>query len=403
MIKIIKQKIEQAIANKYYADFKSFAVGYFITAFISFVIIYFVNKNLSSTELGRYSYYKTIFELSYTILSLTIYSSYLRFNLSGANKELYHIVMKVVILASIITSFIIFYFTKNIFCILFSLIIFVNERTYFFRSIMNVRPLNEVRIYPAIITLGLILFAVLFDKKLLVANNILIFYGIGYLIVFFFYKKNNFESKDYIRRNDIFKFILPGVGLVIVDWLLNLSAQVIIKKFYDYNYVAIFAVAQQSLLVIKLFSGLFLMFYPMIYFREVENKNRLFIRKSRILIILTTLLLIVFCFVFSDLIYFIMGAKKYVEYKYIFKILLVSEFFKILSSFYGLFLTYKIKVFQNFLILSFGSIVNIILMYLFLSSYGIVFAAYSILVSNMIVFLLFLVFSYRREQNFLVN
>lgn len=388
----------------YVKEFSGFAFGYFIAAIFSFLIISLVNKLLEPVEMGRYSYYKSIFELLYAILSVNIYSAYLRFNLNGENQKLTRLVLRVVLISTIILAHIVGLTMKCILCSLFSLVIFYNERMYFFRSLLDIKKLNWIRITPALITLSIIYITSFIYKKQLDASIIFIAYGLGYSFVLFFFSNNNYKiDKSPVSVKKILAYCIPSVGLIIVDWILNLSSQILIKEYFSFSELSYYAVAQRLLLVVKLFSSLFLMFYPMVYFKEIKKRNFSFIVNARILILSTIFLIIILFFLLSKYIYILMGAESYLMHQNIFKVLLFSEFFKVASSIFGLFLTYKIQTYKNLIILSVGSILNVVLLLLFLQRYGLMMAAYSNLAANIIICVLYYFYSYKHELKYLKN
>ena len=384
----------------YLRDFVRFSFGFFISAFLSLITVSLVNSLLGPEELGRYSYLKSIFDLAFGILSLNIYSSYLRFNTKGDNVSLKLIVQRIVLISSLLLLGIIYYYSKSLLAIFYCLVIVFNERVYYFRSLMNIRKLNIARIIPAFMTLLVIAFLGFYSN--ISSNYIFFAYGVGYSIVFFLFRKTNSIKivNVSISSNEVFRYSIPIAALVIVDWVLNLSAQILIKQYFDYVELASYAIAQRALLAVKLFSGLFLMFYPMIYFKEVEKGNFSFVIKSRLLIIILLLLLCVFIFLGSKYIYIVMGASKYLEHIYLFKILLIAEFFKVVASFYGLYLSYSLKTLTSLIILAVGAGLNILLLFLFLKDYGVIFAAFSTLLSMIFIFILMFFFSMREEKKY---
>lgn len=394
------------VSNKkfYIKDFISFSIGYFVAAFISFLTIFSVNKILTPYELGKYSYYKSIFDLVFGILSLNIYQSYLRFNLKGKNINLSKLVLKIVLISIFLSSIFVAIYTKCIYCALYSLLIIYNERLYYLRSMLDTKNLNWIRIIPPIITLILIGSIFYFNGKM-DHKSVLICYGIGFSFVIFYFRKNNkiVIDKSSINIKEIFLFCFPVTGIILLNWTIELSAQVIIKYYYSYEVLANYSIAQRSLLVVKMFSGLFLMYYPMLYYKEISKLNNSFIKKSRMGILISMSIIIIIFFLFSSSVYKIMGADKYIDSVYIFNILLISEFFKITASLLGLFLTYKIKTYKNFMVLLMGALVNVTLLMLFLSRLGIGFAAVSSAITNIIITILYFQISYKKERKYLRN
>lgn len=403
MIIKIREKIKDSLTNtSYVKEFLGFAAGYFIAAFLSFLIISTVNKLLEPSEMGRYSYYKSIYELLFAVLSFNIYSAYLRFNIKGENKKLTRIVLPITILATIILGIVIGITMKCFVCSLFSLIILYSERMYYFRSLLDIKKLNWIRITPALLTLAILfIFAYIQDIQLN-SSRVFIAYGIGYSFVLFFFRNNKYKvDETNIQFKKILAYSVPSVGLVVVDWVLNLSSQILIKQYFSFAELSNYAIAQRLLLVVKLFTGLFLMFYPMLYFKEIDKRNSKFISKTRGLILSTILLIVLFFFMFSKYVYLVMGAESYISHQNIFKVLLFSEFFKVSSSIFGLFLSYRIQTYKNLIILSVGSIINVIILFVFLEKYGLMVAAYANLLSNVIICGLYIIFSYRLESKFL--
>lgn len=145
------------------------------------------------------------------------------------------------------------------------------------------------------------------------------------------------------------------------------------------------------------------MFYPTIYFREIERRNYKIVVKSRRLILLSLIFVVIICSIFASQIYCVMGASSYICNIEYFRLLIWADFFKVAASLYGLYLTYKIKTYQNLMIMSCGMIVDIVLLTLFVNTNGIISACYATIVSYMIVLLLMLYFSYKKERKELSN
>lgn len=129
------------------------------------------------------------------------------------------------------------------------------------------KELNIQRVIAVFVTLLVTIFIVLFQNKdgVVSAYIILISYSLGYATCFWFYRsKYNSESfvKEQVRYSILLKFCFPAALLIIVDWSLNYTSQLLIKNEFGYTELAPYAVAQNALSSIKLFTGLFLMFYP---------------------------------------------------------------------------------------------------------------------------------------------
>ena len=98
-----------------------------------------------------------------------------------------------------------------------------------------------------------------------------------------------------------------------------------------------------------------------------------------------------------------MGASDYLETVYLFKLLMVAEFVRNITTFYAIYLSYRLKVYKSILIGGVGAMMNVILLYVFLAKYGIVFAACSSIVSSLVVLCLVYVYAYKDEKKFVLN
>tara|TARA_R110001606_G_scaffold292162_2_gene440087 strand:- start:2054 stop:2500 length:447 start_codon:yes stop_codon:yes gene_type:complete len=144
-----------------------------------------------------------------------------------------------------------------------------------------------------------------------------------------------------------------------------------------------------------------MMFFPVIYFREIKKKNGKFINKLRYLILFFMLIIIAFAIYFRELIYTLMGAAKYIEFTNLFGVLVVSEFIFVLGGLYGIYLAYALKTHYALLIYTAGATLNIIVLNFFLNTVGVNMAAYSILISNILMAVLFVIFSYSLEYKYI--
>lgn len=386
---------------RYYIDFIFFSFGFFISTFISLLITVLINKNLTQIELGEFSYNKSILEFSAYILTLTIYRSYLRFNTNGTSlvlKQIVNVITKISLSLLIIISY---FLTNSLIASLFAFFILFEERLYFTRSVMYTSGVNKLRIGSYLLTLLSIFCFVLFDN--ITAEKVLFSYGLGFLFAIFFYKKkfpiNN--DKGIVYAKDILFFCLPGLGSILVKWSLDVSAQLLLKEYFDFIEVSKFAVALRILMSIKLFSSLFMMFYPMVYYREIQKGNVNLITKMRFGMISFMFFISLLAFCFANQLYTLMGASSYLEYIGLFRILIIAEFIFIIGNFWGTYLSFALKTHISLFIVFIGALTNIIMLILTLKNYGIYMAAYSILVSNTLISLLLLNFSYRQEIKFL--
>ena len=373
------------IGNTYLKELLRFSIGYFISGFFSLLTMVLVNKSLLPVQMGEYAYLKSILDLLVTVLGLNLYDSYLRFNSIKCNVGLVKKVQAILFLSLIVFMIVIYCLTNDFFCIIYSAALLFNERVYFFRSIIATKKLNIVRITQSATTLLIVAVFYLLEKRL-TWDIVLVSYGIGYLLSScFYFRKEKMEvmaGDELIPFKTVLRYCLPGVFLLIVNWVLNLSSQVFIKEAFSLEELADYAIAQRGLLAINLFSGLFLLFFPSIYFKEMDKKNYNLVFKFRKMISFVVLFFILLIALFSKELYFLMGASHYEGTVIYFRLLLVGEFIRIISNFYGLYLSLRLKVITSMFIWASGAILNVVLLSFFLKEYGVIFAAYSSICSD---------------------
>lgn len=391
------------IGNTYLKELLRFSIGYFISGFFSLLTMVLVNKSLLPVQMGEYAYLKSILDLLVTVLGLNLYDSYLRFNSIKCNVGLVKKVQAILFLSLIVFMIVIYCLTNDFFCIIYSAALLFNERVYFFCSIIATKKLNIVRITQSATTLLIVAVFYLLEKRL-TWDIVLVSYGIGYLLSScFYFRKEKMEvmaGDELIPFKTVLRYCLPGVFLLIVNWVLNLSSQVFIKEAFSLEELADYAIAQRGLLAINLFSGLFLLFFPSIYFKEMDKKNYNLVFKFRKMISFVVLFFILLIALFSKELYFLMGASHYEGTVIYFRLLLVGEFIRIISNFYGLYLSLRLKVITSMFIWASGAILNVVLLSFFLKEYGVIFAAYSSICSSLLIFVLVYIFSYRKEKKY---
>jgi O-antigen/teichoic acid export membrane protein len=274
---IKKSILRFSLFQSYYSkDFIWFALGFFLTSFIALITSIVVNKNLDQENLGKLTYYKSLLELLSYVFTLLLYRSYLRFNAIKVSALTLKIVKSVSLFAVFVLSFISYFLTDSIFSVLFAFLIFYEERLYFFRSIMATSKLNLLRIGASGITLGSVLFITYFYS--LKSDLVLFAYGLGFLITLFLLKsdfsKAEIEDKEEVTLKKLLLFSLPALGSTLIKVSQDFGSQFFIKSFFDFSQLSTFSIALRVLLSVKLFSSLLMMYYPSIYFREIQKKKQ---------------------------------------------------------------------------------------------------------------------------------
>jgi hypothetical protein len=386
---------------RYFIDFIVFGIGFFMSTGIALCISKIVNKNMTKEELGLYNYNKSLLEFAAYASSLLLYRGYLRFNITGNNISLFNKVKFVNFIAFVFLEILAYYLTRSYWALLFPFFIFYEERLYFFRSLMIVKKVNFLKISSSLLSLSLLLIFLHFN--FIEPNFVLFAYGLGFILALLFYFNKKKIKKDFeiITWRKILFYSLPGLGAVIVRLSLDVSSQYLIKSEFDLIELSKYAIATRVLLSIKLFSSLLMMFFPILYFREIKIKNINFINRTRIMSLSLMLLIVILSIIFRNQIYWLMGASDYMEYSYMYSFLVISEFFFVIAGLWGIYLSYALKTHVTLLIYLLGAVFNIIILGLFLPLYGIIVAPLSILTTNIFMATLMFIVSFRMERKFL--
>jgi O-antigen/teichoic acid export membrane protein len=396
-------RVSSLLQNKYYRDFIWFAIGFFITSFIALFTSILVNRNLDQENLGKFTYYKSLLELLTYVFTLVLYRSYLRFNAKNVSMYVVRIVKAFSLFAVFILLFVSYFLTGSIFSILFAFFVYYEERLYFFRSIMATVKLNILRIGASLVTLITVLCITFFYT--LSSDLVLFAYGLGFLITLFL-MKSDFTSTEPEGHEDVslkklLVFSLPALGSMLIKVFQDFGAQFFIKSVFSFEQVSTFSIALRVLLSVKLFSSLLMMYYPSIYFKEIQKKNAKVISNIRMYMSVVIMMVCLFAIVFANELYVLMGARDYLDYVLYFQILVFSEFLYTTGGFFGTYLAHILKTHLTMLVFSISAVINLVILILFLKTYGVVIAALGIMVSNVFMFCFHMCYTRRLENEFL--
>ena len=258
--------------------------------------------------------------------------------------------------------------------------------------------MNILKITTSLVTL-LCLFLISY-KGTIHSNEALFAYGIGFSLAIFFYFtkikwKNNYEI---ITWKQLLLFSVPALGSIIVKLSLDVVSQFLIKEQFGFVELSKYAIANRVLLSVKIFSGLLMMFFPVLYYREIDKKNKVFLNRIRLILIVIIFTIGSLGIVFGEEIYWLMGASKYINDVEIYNVLVITEFIFVVGGLWGIYLAYTLKTYISLTIYLIGAILNVVLLKVYLPIYGIYVAPYSILASNLLISALMIIMSYKKEK-----
>jgi len=241
---------------------------------------------------------------------------------------------------------------------------------------------------------GFVLWFVIGDKS--GAEGMLkgqLFGNIIILPIYFYlaYRVINFTFKLKLLKESL-SFSLPMIPGLMAAWVLNLSDRVFIERYFDLHDVGIYSLGYKiASLVLILASALYLALNP-VFYRLANSKDQK-IAKSKLyqynsMYIIVILLITFLIAIFSKEAIQLLLDKKYFES---YKIVPIISFAYLISQTSGLFnlMIYQEKKVSKLMWISItGACLNIMLNFLFvpkLAAYG---AAYSTVLSFMVVFIL---------------
>lgn len=392
--------------NRHFDNFNKFAFGGVFTILLGYISTYLINKNLSKQDLGLFSFHQNVMILLTSIFSMGVHHAYLRYNNESVNqKQLAKIIRKITFISTIglfIFSYLMF---ENVYISILSFIVLFNERIYFYRSSKRIRRMNVLKyFYYSILIISIYSFihygGIDYEKVILALGG-------GHLLIYIIdivYAKYDFiqsdKSKIIIPVKKIFLYSLPLAGAEVVRWILQYSDQVLMKEFLTVIELANYAIAVRILNVIQIFTSLFLLYYPMLYFEEADKKNFKIIKSIRLWFIILLCFIAVVLILLRQQLYIVMGAEQYLNYTYLFVILIIAEVTRIVGSLFLTFRTYRLQTWFTTLTILVSAIFAITCNFIFLPRYGIIVAAIVQVVTSVIYLLLVYFLAIRQEREY---
>lgn len=354
--------------------------------------------------MGQYSYIFSVVNFLFPVMSVSLYSAYLRFESMYDTVRLQNFVFKLSLLSCLLFFLLLFALFDNAYYPFFAFIVLFSERLYYLRSTDKIFEYNIVNNGQKLILLLLVFNSInSLDSKL-----VILYSGISYLVMFAFswglhrVKKTDFDtSKRLPEYTTIVKFCFTSTLMTLVSWVNSFSDQVIIKYYYGFEALAPYSVAFRMVATITLLAGVFISYYPVMYYKEMDKRQGQTIYLFQNGFFLLLALLAALFIVFRDFIYFLFGAEKYSTSSEYLAILIAAEVFRLIASIFMTYKTYKLQQFSIFKSLFLVSILNLILNMMLVPSFGVIAAAWSTLATYVFYFIISYFISYRFEKRFL--
>jgi len=404
-----KSIIFKLLKNDDFKLFKKFSSGELISFILLYLISFLLNSRFTQQDLGKFSYFYNLLLLIYPFCALNFFEAYLiYFSKADVDQErLVRIIRRTSIIGTILMFIGVFIFTNNIALASLAFIITYNERVYFFRGKLLTKEYKLLKIMSSSLCLIFILLLIFF--KNLTFDLAIASYGISYLIsaivgyVVLLSDSDLIKGSTDIKFKEIAYYTIPIMATSIITWVITFSDQYFIQRYYTYGQLAEYSIGNRALNVIRVFTGFFLVYWPMFYFQEFGAKRYSKIKKTRILFISIIALLSIFLIVFGKIIYILLGAGKYIPFLFYFNILIVAEFFRIVAGIFMTFRSFKLQSYYSLIVVAIVGLFNVTINYFFIKTQGIAFAAWSTLFSMVLYFILSLFFGFYPEMKFKKN
>jgi O-antigen/teichoic acid export membrane protein len=397
-------------SNEHTKKFASFGGSSVLAIIVSYFTMYMFNSELSKTEMGEYANYFNLLNLMIPLLTISLYSSYLRFSSTHDLFQLENFVKKRLIfsfVAFLLLTYIVF---DNFLLPVFGFIILYQERLYYFRSTLNIKIYNLLNVGQKLLFLIMAFFVIKYGAFESNVEVLLCFLGLSYSGVWLFsilYRQSKEDEEickkklvDDESKKLIIKFCVMVMLTDMVNWVLAVSDQILIKFYFDAVTLAPYSVSFRIVSMIGIFTGIFLSYYPVLYFRDLDRSITRNIIIFRRVFFFSLIFFVVILGATSDYVFMLFGASKYLDEKDYFYWLLGGEFFRVSAAIFMTYRTFKLQ--QKYLVLSLVgiSILNIFLNILFLKEYGPLVAAYSTFASYLLYFVVAILISYVPELKY---
>lgn len=346
-------------------QFVWFAVGYAVALVLGYLLLREVNLALSETEMGRYSYVMSFVGVVSLALSLAAPQAYLRFHDENRHSPtLRRILRPLFAVASFGMAAVLWWHFRSPFALLYALQPFFDERVYAFRGQMRAVSANVLKVVQiAVPFAGVALLARTGWGGGVTAATVFGLYGLGYLAAFGFpLKLAECAAPD---RRTVLRYLAPVMVTMFAGAFIYDLSVIVAKQFFGYEAAARMGVAARNLIFVRALFTVFMMLYPVIYFREMKARRYGTIRLYRVFVVGSAFLFCALMVVFAPLLYRVTGAAAYLDAVNLFRLLTAAAFCDFLFDVCGLYFQHAITTWKN-------TLVKVLSMTLLLSGFAIV-------------------------------
>ena len=386
------------------------ASWYTISNFISKAIIYIVTplytRFLTLNEYGEYNNFLTWQSLLVVMVSLNLYSTvnvaYMDFSEEKDFQKYISTISIFSILVPLCCSIVILFKTSAFMRIfnmtkvqLYMLLIIIT-----FSSLLNIfqaeqrmeykyKVASAITLISAIGSTGIsVIFALTFEEKLtgILLGNIIFTIIINVFILIYYCKRCLCFLYKYIKY--ALPLAIPLIPHILSSNLMSSADRIMITKYCGVEKVGLYSlVSNISLIVIMFLSSINQAWVPWLYERLKNNDVNKIRKVANYSYILIGIIGILLCLVSPEVVW-IMGGDKFKEAVYLMPPIIMGCIINFLYTLYVNIEFYNRKTINISLATIIAAIVNVVLNYIGIRSWGYVMAAYTTLFSNFILFAL---------------
>ena len=384
---------------------------FFCNNFIAYLLLYaqnfLLNRFMPTESLGQFSYSQSLLVLFTSVFSMEVYSAYLRYIGFYDEKKLLRMVRKILLVASVLFSIVVFFCFESPFYALFAGYMWMRERLYFFRSHLDITTYGRIKIIQYLISISILLCLLAFG--VLDHQSMLIGIGISYVCVSILYSLNGKARRELSTSEDlpiadtreIVRYALPLSFNAIVVWVLGAADQMLIDTYLDTLMLTYYSVGFRIIGVIRIGTGVLMEYWPRFYFERMERKDFSAVKSMEFIFLGVATVLCIVSALFSAPLYRIMGASQYVEMRWMFCLLAIAEMFRQWGSIIMTFQSFVKNTSINITCLSVLGFSKLVVNYYSIERMGVEVLFHSTIICYFLYFLLAIYFGYNKERNYM--
>lgn len=368
-----------------------------------------VNRYMHADSLGKYSYVQSILILLVSVYSMEVYSTYLRFIGYHNEKVLLGISRRILTAASALFCITVLIFFRNPFYVLFFGYMWMRERLYFFRSKMDINTYGQIKIFQYLLSNFMLI--ILIVSGYLNEKTLLVSIGISYCMISVVYSVNKkaksltclSDDLPSVKTKEIIKYAMPLSFNAVIVWLLGSADQMLIDRYLDATTLTYYSVGFRIINVIRIGAGVIMEYWPRFYFERMEKRDYRAEKSMYLIFVSVVVVLCTGAIAFSRQLYWLMGASKYSDTRWMFCMLALAELFRLLGSINMTFQSFVRNNTINVLCLSILGGVKLFINWFCIIEQGVKMLFYTTLGCYFLYFICSIYFGYMKEQKYKIN